>query len=175
MFVGTTHHQPSRSPLGCLATAKPPQITNPVALSRIPSRVELAIASFFFGLWKVEPLSVSLICGAIHRGWHDRWTFRSPRMSDGCPCHHHRRRAHRRVHSRGCVCDVAVTSRARVCNAIVDVRSQMFDGETDVNYKQVIFLCKQVFSDLELLYTSLFWCRQVIICDLENNLFTHQK
>ena len=54
------HHPPSRSPLGCLATAKPPQITHPVALSRIPSRVALAIASFFFGLWKVEPLSVSL-------------------------------------------------------------------------------------------------------------------
>ena len=34
------------------------------------------------------------------------------------------------MHSRGCVCDVAVTSRARVRDAIVDVRSQMFDGET---------------------------------------------
>ena len=56
------HHPPSRSPRGCLATAKPPQITHPVALSRIPSRVALAIASFFFGLWKVEPLSVSLSC-----------------------------------------------------------------------------------------------------------------
>ena len=28
------------------------------------------------------------------------------------------------------MCDVAVTSRARVRDAIVDVRSQMFDGET---------------------------------------------
>ena len=32
------------------------------------------------------------------------------------------------MHSRGCVCDVAVTSWARVRDAIVDVRSQMFDG-----------------------------------------------
>ena len=61
------HHPPSRSPRGCLATAKPPQITHPVALSRIPSRVALAIASFFFGLWKVEPLSVSLpACSPTH-------------------------------------------------------------------------------------------------------------
>ena len=54
------HHPPARSPRGGLATSQTPQITRPIALTRMPSRVALAIAGFFFALWKVEPLSVSL-------------------------------------------------------------------------------------------------------------------